>query len=208
MIDPAVAIEDVDPAAFAHLNEVLSRRDRAAAATSKTIVHDGVEALGDLDALRQEHGVDELVLLDRRGLDDLSAQLVEAARQTDDQGELLARCRQVYVNHPAVSFVPVPPAEGPGAWGAVQQVLDSVPDGQWVRAEAGAWVLAAQVREGRIVRITSEPPEGSVNAVSLRGAVSDFDAVLAAEDPLAELRDGVADGRLGLDMGEGIAWPG
>lgn len=206
MIDPRIAIEDVDPDALARVNAALSSRDRALRAT-KTIVHNGVEALGDLEALRREHGVDELVLLDRTRLDDLSAQFVEAARATDDQGELLARCREIYVNHPAVTLVPCPAGEGPG-WASVQRLLRSIKNGRWITAVVGEWRLAAEINGGRIVRITSSPPEGSVNAVALRGSVDDLDAVLSAPNPIGELTDRVDAGLVAVDVGEGVQWVG
>ncbi|MDQ1437162.1 MAG: hypothetical protein QOK43_791 [Acidimicrobiaceae bacterium] len=215
MIDPGVAIVDVDPEAFAHLNAVLSKRDRSGP-SSVTVVHDGIESVGDLASLRQAHGVDEVVLLDRRGLDDLSGQLVELARQTDDQGDLLVQCRQAYVGHWAVTIVPPPattnavgsgPAEGESGWAPVQRLLASVPDGQWVAAMAGEWSLAAQVRGGRIVRITSDWPADAVMAASLRGPVAAFDEVLSAPDPLAALRTRVASGEVAIDVREGIEWP-
>jgi hypothetical protein len=184
VIDPRVAIEDVDPKAFAHINAVLSRRDRSTQ-TSTTVVHGGVGSLGDVEALRRAHGVDELVLLDQAGLDDLSAQLVEIAKQADNQGDLLVRCRQAYVDHWAVTIVP-PPAP-PTGWAPVQHLLASVPDHHWIEVQAGDWVLAAEVEGGRVVRITSVPPPDANRAVRLEGTVEDFDAVLLAPDPWAEL---------------------
>lgn len=206
VIDPGIAIEDVDPDALARVNAALSSRDRAQRAT-KTIVHDGVEALGDLEALRREHDVDELVLLDRTRLDDLSAEFVDAARATDDQGDLLARCRQIYVNHPAVTLVPCPAAGGPG-WGPVQRLLRSIANGRWITVLVGEWKLAAEINGGRIVRITSSPPEGAVNAVALRGSVDDLDAVLSAPNPIGELVGRVDAGLVAVDVGEGVQWVG
>lgn len=184
MIDPRVAIEDIDPEAFAHINAVLSRRDRSTQ-SSATVVHGGVGSLGDVEALRRAHGVDELVLLDQAGLDDLSARLVDIARQADNQGDLLVRCRQAYVDHWAVTIVP-PPAP-PTGWAPVQLLLASVPDHHWIEVQAGDWVLAAKVEGGRVVRITSVPPPDANRAVRLEGTVEDFDAVLLAPDPWAEL---------------------
>lgn len=206
MIDPRVAIEDVDPDAFARVNAAVSNRDRSQPTTA-TVVHDGIEEFGDLDALRRERGVEQLVLLERRGLDDLSAQLVEAARQTDDQGELLIKCRQIYVNHPAVTLVPCPSVTGQG-WDRVRALLGSIEDGQWVRAVVGEWELAAEIHGGRIVRITSKPPEGAVSAVSLAGSVDDLDAVLSAPNPIGELLERVGAGLVAVDVGEGIQWLG
>lgn len=191
MIDPRVAIEDVDPDAFAHINAVLSRRDRSTQSTV-TVVHDGVGSLGDVEALRREHGVDELVLLDRAGLDDLSARLVGIAKQTDNQGDLLVRCRQAYVDHWAVTVVP-PPAP-PTGWAPVQALLASVPDHHWIEVQAGDWVLAAEVEGGRVVRITSSPPPEAPRAVRWDCTVDELDTVLSAPDPWAEL-------------GERVAWP-
>lgn len=184
MIDARIAIEDVDPEALAHINAVLCRRDRSTQ-TVVTVVHDGVGSLGDVEELRRQRGADELVLLDRAGLDDLSAQLVQIAKDTGDQGELLVRCRQAYVDHWAVTIVP-PPAPRNG-WAPVQELLRKVPDGHWMEATAGSWTVAAQVRDGRIVRITSSPPSDEPRAVRIEGSVEDLEAVLLAADPWEEL---------------------
>jgi hypothetical protein len=196
VIDPAVRIEDVAPAAFGHLNAVLSQRDRQSRTTLTVLHEDGrvirstppgvTDAdLADPDALRSRHGVDEVVLLDNRGLDELSARLVELARQTTDQGSLLSACRDAYLASWAVQ---VHPAPGPSAWPAVQAVLDQVPDGDWIKVEAGEFTLAAEVRGGRLVRITSDPPARARVAIAVRGAVEDVDAVLLSDDPLAAMR--------------------
>jgi hypothetical protein len=196
VIDPAVRIEDVDPAALAHLNAVLSRRDRQAKSTLTVLHEDGRvvrssppgvsdQDLAHPESLLARHGVDEVVLLDARGLDELSARLVELARQTDDQGVLLSRCRDAYLTSWAVQVFPPP---GPSLWPPVQAVLDQVPDGDWVRVEAGEFALAAEVRGGRLVRITSDPPVHARVAIAVRGAVEDVDAVLLSDDPLAAMR--------------------
>lgn len=216
MIDPRVRIEDVDPDAFAHLNKVLSQRDRQGPNTL-TVVHDNgrvVQAtmpgitdddIRDLEELGRQHGVDEVVLLDRRGLDDLSAQLVELARSTDDQGVLLSQTRDVYLGHWAVTVVPPP---GPSRWPALREALNAVPDGAWLVAEADDFKLAAQVRGGRIVRITSYPPDGAHIAVTLRSTVDDVDAVLLADDPLGELRSLRDAGRVRFETQGEMAWLG
>lgn len=208
MIDPKVLIEDVDPDAFAHLNKVLSARDRRARTTLTVLHEDGnvvqatrpdVADVSDPEKLRVEHGVDEVVLLDRRGLDDLSARLVDLARSTDDQGRLLSACRDVYLAHWAVTVVPRP---GPSRWPVVRDAMASVPDGAWLVAEADSFTLAAEVRGGRIVRITSYPPEGAHTEMRLHGTLADIDDVLLADDPLAFLRTLVDAGRVRFDQGE------
>ena len=204
MIDPSVAVEDVDPEAFAHVNAVLSRRDRSTQ-SSVTVVHEGVGSLAEAEAVRERHGVDQAVLLDRRGLDDLSEQLVALARSTRDQGELLAGCRQAYLDHWAVTVVPAPSSSD--AWSPVRRLLESVPDGEWIEVAAGEWTLAAQLRDGSIVRITSRPPEGARRAVRVEGSVEDLDAVLSAANPLGELRARAGAGSVRIEKQGRVEWP-
>lgn len=205
MIDPAVAVEDVDPEAFAHMNAVLSRRDRSTQSTV-TVVHEGVETVADTEVLRQRHGTEQVVLLDRRGLDDLSAQFVALAKSTEDQGELLARCRQAYLGHWAVTVAPAP-SDASDPWAPVRRLLESVPDGEWVEVVAGEWVLAAELRRGNIVRITSRPPGGATRALRVEGSVDDLDAVLSAANPLGELRARADAGRVRIEKQGRVEWP-
>lgn len=103
-----------------------------------TVVHGGVGSLGDVEA------------------------------EAGNQGELLSRCRQAYVDHWAVTLLP-PPAT-PTGWAPVQAFLRSIPDHHWIEMKAGAWGLAAQVVGGRV----------------------DVEAVLGADDPWAELEGRLA----------------
>ena len=213
MIDRAVAVEDVDPDAFAHVNAVLSRRDRSTE-SSVTVVLDDVGTLTDVEGLCAQHGAepgDGLVLLDRSGLDDLSARFVELAKQTDDQGLLLARCRQAYLDHPAVTRLSPLPALGPAAptigWAEVQSLLDGIPDGEWIEVVAGDWVLAAEIQNGSIVRITSRPPGEATRALRVQGSVDDLDAVLSAANPLGELRARAAAGLVRIEEQGRVQWP-
>jgi hypothetical protein len=212
MIDPRIAIEDVDPDGFARVNAALSQRERSARTTLSVLHEDGRvlhatatgvddAAIRDPEALRVEHGVDEVVLLDRRGLDDLCACLVELARSTDDQGVLLAACRDAYLDHWAVTVVPRP---APSRWPEVQRLVNRVGDGEWLVAECGDFTLAGEVRGGRIVRITSVVPAGAKVAALVQCGVDQLDAVLLAADPLAALAEG--GGR--VELGEGVEWPG
>lgn len=209
MIDPGVAVVDVDPEGFALVNAALSSRQRTEPATATVVVDgpEGLAALGDLEALRQAEGVDRLVVLDRQRLDDLSAAFVEAARETDDQGRLLAKCREIYVNHPAVTLVPCP-SDAASGWVPVGDLLESIEDGHWIRAVIGDWGLAAELCGGRIVRITSSPPEGAVSAVLLQGTADDLEAVLCAPNPIGELLHRIDSGLVALDVREGVRWLG
>jgi hypothetical protein len=194
VIDPAVRIEDVDPVGFARLNAALARRD-AQTRSTLTVIHragvvnqasaPNVSDIDDPDALRAAHGVDEVVLLDQDGLDDLSARLADAARHAVDQAGLLAACRQIYLDHWAVTVVPRP---GPSRWAPVEELVAAVPDGGWLVGRDECWTVAAQVQGGRIVRITSHPPEDAHVVLTMQGTAADTDAVLLAEDPLTELR--------------------
>jgi hypothetical protein len=54
-----------------------------------------------------------------------------------------------------------------------------------VVADVADFVVAAFVRGGRIVRISSCLPDETRAAVTLRGTDADLEAVLLADDPLA-----------------------
>ncbi|MGI8794390.1 MAG: hypothetical protein ACR2H3_14655 [Acidimicrobiales bacterium] len=217
MIHPGVAIVDVEPDGFSAVCVALARRDLAATQTVsvahrsgvvRAIVH-SVDGLlpGPFDpvedpratavTLRSRFDADTVVVIDEEQLGDLSAQLTELGRTCDSQGELLWRARQLWHEHPAVVTVPAP---SPPRWLLVAEILASVPDGEWVvlraeRAERGPFVLAGQVDQGLLVRITSvEPPDGV--AIEVTAALGVFEAVLGSSDPYAQLRAALADGSI------------
>jgi hypothetical protein len=212
VIAPTVRMVDLDPEAFAHVERVLSSRDRSAPA-AVTVLHDGRRALrvvhnatGELDValadagvdddraaqaaeLRMRLGVDSVTFVDRSRLDDLGRELVALGRTCSDQGELLWRARELWSSHPAIAIDPPP---GPSRWPAVAARLRSLDDGSWIEVVAtragGAepWRLAARVEAGLLVEITSAPPAGPV-AWRVEAPLATLDAVLLADDPLAAL---------------------
>lgn len=223
MIDAGIRIVDLDPDGFSWLNDLLLKRDVARRSTV-SVLHDGSrviqvagtaaadagvaagdavddpEALADLVLTRT--GADEVTVLDRRGLDELSSDVVDLARRCASQGELLWRSRERWNNHPAVVLRPSPE---PSRWPPVQELLARVPDDHWLVLQVDGdapFALAGRVRGGLLVELTSRPVEGPVSA-SIRAPREHVARVLGAGDPLAELvelLDDDAVDHLGLDL--------
>jgi hypothetical protein len=190
VIAPEIYMHDLDPVGFARLNGRFGRHDTDE--VTITVLHEGGvvqhavhstrgavdvgDRTGDAGEMRAHHGVDRVVLLDRRLLDDLSSGVVDLARACATQGELLWRSRELWNAHPAVEQSPAPQ---PSRWPAVSERLARVPDGAWVvanindGANAYAFVIGGRVEGGVFVEMTSAIPEGATVAATITASLGD-----------------------------------
>lgn len=184
MIAPGIEIVDLDPDGFAHLCALMARRERAR--TQLQVLHDGGKVLrvvhsthGALPRHREpfddpharaaqllaDTDVDQVVLLDRGGLDDLTAAVDALATPERTQPEMLWLANQTFWSHPCVACAPAPP---PSRWPAIQAALRSLGDdytavlGVW-RGDDPFLTLVGRVTGGILVSLTSahEPPPRS-----------------------------------------------
>jgi len=208
VIDAGVRMVDLDPEMFAWLNEKLAQRSRSGDEVS--VLHDGLcvvqvaGPVGDVvaigDAIDDPCALAERIagacdaalvtVIDMRCLDAVSADLVELGKECRSQGELLWRARERWNREPGVVMVPAPE---PSRWPPVQRLLDGVENGRWVVARMRqdtrpASVLAARVRDGLIVEVTSVTPPDEDVAVLLDASTDVIADVLDADDPLGALR--------------------
>ena len=225
MIAPDVKMVDLDPVGFGWVCSVITRRDRARR-SGLTVLHESGHVVrvvhstdGDLDAWHEPFanaserahellalaGVEEVTMLDRSGLDDLSAALVDAARRSPTQPEMLWACADAYRSHPAVALAP---EREPSPWPAIAAAARSLGPHAWVdlvaHDDSGDVVtrLTAELRDGVVVLLTSTPP-AMEPVVHVDIAQRDLEAALLAPDPLAHLRDladdGLLEGSTGLE---------
>ena len=171
MIDPHVAIEDLDPDGFALLNAIaaerLYRRTRElhvlhrSGVVVRSVRTDGGPvdvSTADPHAIRTEHDVDRVICVDVDRAGDLAGALAEAALGTATQPDAIVASTRAFWTHPAVTTSPDPP--GPARWyDELAARLVSIPDGGWIALHLTDIDLrvALQVTGGRIIRITSQP---------------------------------------------------
>jgi hypothetical protein len=197
MIAPEVRMHDLNPDGFAALNKRLSAVAWGAGEATLTVLHAGgsvinavhssrgvvgVEELEEPEVMRVRHAVDRVLLLDRSRLGDLSSRLVDLARLSANQGELLWRAREVWNSHEAVVQSPAPE---PSKWPAVSDRLARVPDDAWVVArirygEGQSFVVAGCVVGGVLVEITSSVPADAAVAATIDASLDDDPADVIA----------------------------
>lgn len=222
MISPKVRMTDLDDG-FARLCGLVARRDQRVASVL-TVLHDAgdvinvvhsgrgavpefrepiTDPLRDAVAMRTATSVDRVVLIDRRGLDALSADVVALARSTPVQSELLIAAQERFWSHPSVVTVPEPPRS---PWPAVQRALAAMAD-DWLLlvvwdGDAVCSSVLTHVVDGLIVDVSSLPgpfprKEEAVRLVDVVAVpltavlavdLGDLEHLVRAERPLDALR--------------------
>ncbi len=177
MIAPDIAIVGLEPLGFAHLCGVVSRRERARGSEVQVlhergdvlrVVHSEKGSINEFHEsfdepsrrateILQSSEVARVVMLDREGLGDLSARLVELAKASATQTELLWKSSEVFWSHPAIATAPDRPRS---LWNEISKRLSSLGDDFWVllaawRSDSLFLTLAAHLENGNITTLTS-----------------------------------------------------
>jgi hypothetical protein len=186
MIDPRIAMHDLDEGGWPVLTRFAAQRDRtppdelhvlheAGSVLSAVLSSRGplaeLPALGsdlraDARRLRDEYGVHRVVLVDADGLAPVLA--VERTHGTKDttQPELLSALQAAFWSNPGVVTDPPPPA--PGRWPDVFALLAARGDGS-ITLTTESIRLVGRTRGGRLVEVTTlhERPDDVVLALEL-----------------------------------------
>ncbi|MDX6272909.1 MAG: hypothetical protein QOJ92_119 [Frankiales bacterium] len=172
MIDPAIAMHDLDDGGWAVLTRWAAQRDRTPPDELHVLHESGrvlsavlsssgplaeLPVLGpDLEvtarALRDEYGVQRVVIVDADGLTPvLAAEAAHGTRHTT-QPELLAALQAAFWSSPGVvSDSPPPP---PGQWPVLFRRLAHLGDGS-ITLVTDSIRLVGRVRGGRLVEVTT-----------------------------------------------------
>ena len=195
MIAPGIRIVDVEPDGFGVVCGLMSGRERETrgelhvlhdAGVVRRVVHTVTgptpafrEPLGDdlprrARELREQAGVDRVVLVERAALVAQSHAFAAVGPSTVDQPTMMRRSNALFWSSPAVVTDPAPPAGGE-TWQQLHQHLRGLGDDYWgllagYDGDRCAFTLLARFVEGQVVHLTSllpllgdrRPPVGDV----------------------------------------------
>jgi hypothetical protein len=194
VIAPGIAMIDLDPEQVAAVTRLIGARNRQH--DEIHVLHDGgrvirairtstpgpgAARLATLDlgddlltaahALRQEHGVERVVLVDRQELVDLGPALAAAGPGDVDQPTMLRRSAAVFWSSPAVVTDPAPPID---PWPPVETWLQGLPSVATVfvaalEEDSIRLALELRIEDGRLARVWS------ANAMDANGALDRLD---------------------------------
>jgi hypothetical protein len=174
LIDPGIAIHDLDGSGYEALVGVLQARDRNRPAELHvlhesgrvvSVVHttegpvpgphpDVADAAALAAELRRRHGVERVVVADA---DRLAASVAEAEQKgalDRSQVTLFDRMSGAFWTSPGVVADPPPTAS---LWAQVEQAFGRLPDGPFAVVAGDVLRMSVRVRDGLVVELTRAP---------------------------------------------------
>ena len=204
MIDPAIAMHDLDEGDWAAFTRLASRRDRTPPDELHVLHEDGrviaavlssrgplpelpelsSDLLADARRLREEHGVHRVVIVNANELGPVFEAEIEYGGKERTQPELLAGMQAAFWASPGVVADPPPPP--PGQWPAAFARLAELGDGSVVLTTETIR-LRGRLLGGRLVEVTTLRERPSDVVLALEISDDELAELMAAPDVAAAL---------------------